>query len=48
LVGGAVGEPPVLFAEDILQNERQREQNLPKKRSGLKTVTRSPEMAFGN
>jgi hypothetical protein len=21
LVGGAVGEPPVLFAEDILQNE---------------------------
>ena len=22
LGGGAVGEPPVLFAEDILQNER--------------------------
>ena len=22
LVGGAVGEPPVLFAEDILQNVR--------------------------
>jgi hypothetical protein len=30
LVGGAVGEPPVLFAEDILQNERQREQNCQK------------------
>ena len=29
LGGGEVGEPPVLFAEDILQNER-RAKNLPK------------------
>ena len=29
LGGGAVGEPPVLFAEDILQNER-RAKNLRK------------------
>ena len=44
LVGGAVGEPPVLFAEDILQNRG--EQNIIIARSGLKTVTGSPEMAF--
>ena len=43
LVGGAVGEPPVLFAEDILQNERRA------KISSLQwpqKVTGSPEMAF--
>jgi hypothetical protein len=42
LVGGAVGEPPVLFAEDILQNEASKNmfQKWPQK------VTGSPEMAF--
>ena len=42
LVGGAVGEPPVLFAEDILQNEASKIFA----RSGLKASTGSPEMAF--
>jgi hypothetical protein len=41
LVGGAVGEPPVLFAEDILQNEASKFlAKWPQK------VTGSPEMAF--
>ena len=47
LVGGAVGEPPVLFAEDILQNEASRRAKY-FARSGLKAVTGSPEMAFKN
>ena len=42
LVGGAVGEPPVLFAEDILQNER-RPKNC---RKWPQKVTGSPGMAF--
>ena len=42
LVGGAVGEPPVLFEEDIFQNEASKIFA----RSGLKAVTGSPEMAF--
>jgi hypothetical protein len=41
LAGGAVGEPRVPFAEDILQNERAKYL-----RSGLKVATGSPEMAF--
>ena len=41
LASGAVGEPPVLFAEDIFQNEQQNMcQKWPQK------VTGSPEMAF--
>ena len=40
LVGGAVGEPPVLFAEAILQNEASKIFA----RSGFTTVTGSPEM----
>ena len=41
LAGGAMGEPPVLFEEDIFQ--KRGEQNFA---SGLKAVTGSPEMAF--
>ena len=44
LVGGAVGEPPVLFAEDILQIER-RAKNICRK--WPQKGTGSPEMAFG-
>ncbi len=45
LGGGAVGEPPVLFAEDILQNER-RAKNKKICRKWPQKVTGSPEMAF--
>ena len=42
LVGGAVGEPPVLLAEDIFQNEASK---LLLEVASQK-VTGSPEMAF--
>jgi hypothetical protein len=43
LGGGAVGEPPVLFAEDIFQNEVA---NFCQK--WPQNVTGCPEMAFAN
>ena len=42
LADGALGEPPVLFAEDILQKEQAAKYC----ESGLKAVTGSPEMPF--
>jgi hypothetical protein len=42
LAGGAVGEPSVIFAEDIFQKEASKKFA----RSGLKAVTGSPEMVY--
>jgi hypothetical protein len=44
LVGGAVGEPPVLFAEDIFQNEASKIFA----RSGLKKWREAPKWLFTN